>query len=64
VADSFWLEEPAEPLRTTRHEGSVDAVVDSGHGNVLGLACSHLVAKAIIGRGEPELELFDSARLL
>jgi gamma-glutamylputrescine oxidase len=36
----------------------------SGHGNVLGLACGDLVAKAILGRAEPELELFDPARLL
>jgi glycine/D-amino acid oxidase-like deaminating enzyme len=36
----------------------------SGHGNVLGLACGDLVAQAILGRREPELELFDPARLL
>ena len=36
----------------------------SGHGNVLGLACGEIVAKAILGRREPELELFDPARLL
>jgi len=36
----------------------------SGHGNVLGLACGELVAKAILGRREPELELFDPARAL
>jgi gamma-glutamylputrescine oxidase len=36
----------------------------SGHGNVLGLACGDLVAKAILGDREPELELFDPARLL
>ncbi len=36
----------------------------SGHGNVLGLACGELVAKAILGRREPELELFDPSRLL
>jgi gamma-glutamylputrescine oxidase len=36
----------------------------SGHGNVLGLACGELVAKAILGRREPELQLFDPARLL
>jgi gamma-glutamylputrescine oxidase len=36
----------------------------SGHGNVLGLACGELVAKAILGRREPELDLFDPARLL
>jgi gamma-glutamylputrescine oxidase len=35
----------------------------SGHGNVLGLACGDLVAKAILGRREPELELLDPARL-
>jgi gamma-glutamylputrescine oxidase len=34
----------------------------SGHGNVLGLACGRLVARAILGHGEPELELFDPAR--
>ncbi|HEV2713088.1 MAG TPA: FAD-dependent oxidoreductase [Gaiellaceae bacterium] len=34
----------------------------SGHGNVLGLACGE--AKAILGRREPELDLFDPARLL
>jgi glycine/D-amino acid oxidase-like deaminating enzyme len=36
----------------------------SGHGNVLGLACGELVANAVLGRGEPELELFDPGRLL
>jgi glycine/D-amino acid oxidase-like deaminating enzyme len=36
----------------------------SGHGNVLGPACGDLVAKAILGRREPELGLFDPARLL
>lgn len=35
----------------------------SGHGNVLGLACGRIVADAILGRPEPELELFDPARL-
>lgn len=34
----------------------------SGHGNALGLACGELVAKAILGRPTPELELFDPAR--
>jgi hypothetical protein len=29
---------------------------------VLGLACGDLVAKAILGRREPVLELFDPAR--
>ena len=36
----------------------------SGHGNVMGLACGELVAKAILGRPAPELELFEPARLL
>jgi gamma-glutamylputrescine oxidase len=35
----------------------------SGHGNVLGLACGDLVARAILGDDPPELELFDPARL-
>jgi gamma-glutamylputrescine oxidase len=35
----------------------------SGHGNVLGLACGELVARAILGERPPELELFDPARL-
>lgn len=46
------------------HEGVWVARGYSGHGNVLGLACGDLVAKAILGRPEPELELFDPARLL
>jgi gamma-glutamylputrescine oxidase len=36
----------------------------SGHGNVLGLACGDLVARAIAGEQPAELELFDPARLL
>jgi glycine/D-amino acid oxidase-like deaminating enzyme len=36
----------------------------SCHGNVLGFACGELVAKAILGRPAPELELFDPARVL
>jgi gamma-glutamylputrescine oxidase len=34
----------------------------SGHGNVLGLACGDLVARAILGEQPPELEIFDPAR--
>ncbi len=34
----------------------------SGHGNVLGLACGDLVARAILGETAPELELFDPRR--
>ena len=36
----------------------------SGHGNVLGFLCGELVAEAMLGRPEPELALFDPARLL
>jgi gamma-glutamylputrescine oxidase len=36
----------------------------SGHGNVLGFACGDLVARALLGTPEPELALFDPARLL
>jgi glycine/D-amino acid oxidase-like deaminating enzyme len=35
----------------------------SGHGNVLGLACGDLVARALVGGDAPELSLFDPARL-
>jgi glycine/D-amino acid oxidase-like deaminating enzyme len=35
----------------------------SGHGNVLGLACGDLVARAILGEHPPELDLFDPTRL-
>jgi gamma-glutamylputrescine oxidase len=36
----------------------------SGHGNVMGLACGELVARAILGDPAGELELFDPARLI
>ena len=35
----------------------------SGHGNVLGLACGDLLARALTGEPPPELELFDPGRL-
>jgi gamma-glutamylputrescine oxidase len=35
----------------------------SGHGNVLGFACGHLVAKAILGRKPSLIELFDPSRV-
>jgi len=34
----------------------------SGHGNVMGLACGELVARAILGEVSPLLETFDPAR--
>jgi gamma-glutamylputrescine oxidase len=36
----------------------------SGHGNVLGFACGKLAARAILGAGSPQLELFEPARLV
>jgi len=36
----------------------------SGHGNVLGLACGELLARAIAGETAPELELFDPGRFV
>ena len=36
----------------------------SGHGNVLGLLCGQLVARAMLGREAPELAWFDPVRLL
>ncbi|HEY4347057.1 MAG TPA: FAD-dependent oxidoreductase [Gaiellaceae bacterium] len=35
----------------------------SGHGNVLGFACGNLVARAILGEDDPDLALFDPARM-
>jgi len=46
------------------HEGVWVAAGYSGHGNVLGLACGDLVARAIIGDVAPELALFEPARLV
>jgi gamma-glutamylputrescine oxidase len=36
----------------------------SGHGNVLGLACGELVARAVLGDRDPLLDLFAPGRLL
>ncbi|MDQ5821650.1 MAG: FAD-binding oxidoreductase [Actinomycetota bacterium] len=36
----------------------------SGHGNVLGFACGDLVARALLGDEQTELELFDPSRLV
>jgi gamma-glutamylputrescine oxidase len=50
--------------RMPGHDGVWVSVGYSGHGNVMGLACGELVARAILGETVPELELFDPARLL
>jgi glycine/D-amino acid oxidase-like deaminating enzyme len=62
----FGMSPDALPLvgAVPGHDGVWVSRGYSGHGNVLGLACGDLVAKAILGRREPELELFDPARLL
>jgi glycine/D-amino acid oxidase-like deaminating enzyme len=36
----------------------------SGHGNVLGLACGELVARALLDDRDPLLELLDPARAI
>ena len=36
----------------------------SGHGNVMGLACGEVVARAILDDAAPELQLFDPARTI
>ncbi len=36
----------------------------SGHGNVLGLMCGELAARAMLGRGDEDIVPFDPARLL
>jgi gamma-glutamylputrescine oxidase len=50
--------------RIPGHEGVWVSAGYSGHGNVMGLACGELVARAILGQHPPELELFEPARLL
>jgi gamma-glutamylputrescine oxidase len=62
----FGMSPDALPLvgRVPGHDGVWVSRGYSGHGNVLGLACGELVANAILGRREPQLDLFDPARLL
>jgi gamma-glutamylputrescine oxidase len=50
--------------RVPSQEGLWVACGYSGHGNVLGLACGELVARAILGENAAELELFEPSRLL
>ena len=65
-AGIFGTTEDRLPLvgRMPRHDGVWVSVGYSGHGNVLGLACGELVARAILGEAPAELELFDPARLV
>jgi gamma-glutamylputrescine oxidase len=62
----IWGTTPdASPLvgRVPGRDGVWIAAGYSGHGNVLGLACGDLVARAILGERTPELALFDPSRL-
>jgi glycine/D-amino acid oxidase-like deaminating enzyme len=43
VGQSYWLDEPAEPLRSVRLDGPVDVAVVGG--GVTGLACALTLAK-------------------
>lgn len=63
----FWGETPDRLPLAGRMPGRDRVWVAggySGHGNVLGLACGDLVARAILGEEPPALSLFDPARLL
>lgn len=65
-AGIFGATEDGFPLvgRVPGREGLWVACGYAGHGNVMGLACGELVARVILGRRVPELDLFDPARLL
>jgi gamma-glutamylputrescine oxidase len=63
----IWGETPDRlPIvgRVAGRKGLWIAAGYSGHGNVLGLACGDLVARAVLGEHPPELELFEPERLL
>jgi gamma-glutamylputrescine oxidase len=50
--------------RVPGHDGLWVAGGYSGHGNVLGLTCGELVARALLGERDPLLDLMEPARLL
>jgi glycine/D-amino acid oxidase-like deaminating enzyme len=63
----IWGDSPdGLPLvgRVPGRDGTWIAGGYAGHGNVLGLACGDLVARAVLGDSAPELELFAPDRLL
>jgi glycine/D-amino acid oxidase-like deaminating enzyme len=64
-AGIFGLTQDLLPLvgRVPGHRGTWIAAGYSGHGNVLGLACGDLLARAIRGVTPPELALLDPGRL-
>jgi glycine/D-amino acid oxidase-like deaminating enzyme len=65
-AGIFGLTQDFLPLvgRVPRHDGVWVAAGYCGHGNIPGLGCGELVANAILGREDPQLALFDPARLV
>jgi glycine/D-amino acid oxidase-like deaminating enzyme len=64
-AGIFGLTQDLLPLvgRVPGYDGVWVAAGYSGHGNVLGFLSGGLVARALLGEGDPLLELFDPARL-
>ena len=65
-AGIFGTTDDRRPLvgRLPGHDRVWVAAGYSGHGNVMGLACGELVARASLGDVAPELEPFGPARLL
>jgi len=65
-AGIFGVTEDRLPLagRLPGHNDVWAACGYSGHGNVVGLTCGELVAHALLGRPDPELDLFDPERLI
>jgi gamma-glutamylputrescine oxidase len=61
----IWGSSPDRlPVVGEAREGVWVAGGYSGHGNVLGLACGELVARALLGERPRELEIFAPARLI
>jgi glycine/D-amino acid oxidase-like deaminating enzyme len=65
-SDIFGRTRAGLPLvgRVPGHDGVWVAAGYSGHGNVLGLMCGELVARAILCSSAPELATLEPARLL
>jgi glycine/D-amino acid oxidase-like deaminating enzyme len=61
-AGIFGMTADLLPLVGRVREGVWAACGYSGHGNVLGLACGELVARAILGEQPPLLEAFEPGR--
>ena len=63
-AGIFGMTADLLPLVGRVREGVWAACGYSGHGNVLGLACGELVARAILGEQPPLLDVFEPARTM